>query len=285
MYMRLLEDPDILQTRVTKVTPPVDCCISASSQAIRAGMIPPSEVAISSPGTNTSDLTLDEDDEYDPIGRLGLNLHQGAACDVTFDLVRHLKRNAAVHVALKKRKLEGQAVQARFEDYIGDSRMTAGAIFKSGRVHLGNDILEFRQKKERDQLNAKLAIIKTAALKYHKRFEIYSKLLELGYVATTKKNTIKDLKVWLSVRKKKSDGAMPSVSKKLEEMEEKFKNRDVLTLRDYLIDEGKEVNLINQYLEDHTIAQQNHAVLDTASQGVVDVDVDGQQARRLDFRT
>jgi hypothetical protein len=52
-----------------------------------------------------------------------------------------------------------------------------------------------------------------------------------------------------------------------------------------LIDEGKEVNLINQYLEDHTIAQQNHAVLDTASQGVVDVDVDGQQARRFDFRT
>ncbi len=77
---------------------------------------------------------------------------------------------------------------------------------------------------------------------------------------------------------------MPSVAKKLEEMEEKFKNRDVLTLRDYLIDEGKEVNLINQYLEDdHTIAQQHHAVLDTASQGVVDVDVDvdvdGQQAR------
>jgi hypoxanthine-guanine phosphoribosyltransferase len=82
------------------------------------------------------------------------------------------------------------------------------------------------------------------------------------------------------VRKKKSVGAMPSVAKKLEEMEEKFKNRDVLTLRD-LIDEGKEVNLINQYLEDRTIAQHHHAVMDTASQGVVDidVDVDGQQAR------
>ena len=79
-------------------------------------------------------------------------------------------------------------------------------------------------------MNGKLAIIKTAALKYQKRFETYSKLLELGYVVTTKKNTIKDLKVWLSVRKKKSDGAMPSVAKKLEEMEEKFKNRDVLTL-------------------------------------------------------
>jgi hypothetical protein len=280
--MRLLEDPDILQTRVTKVTkvtPPVDCCLAASPQAIRAGMIPPSEVSFSSSATNTSDLTLD--DEYDPIGLLGLNLHQGAASDVTSDVIRHLKRSGAVHVSLKKRKLEGQAVQVRFEDYIGDSRMTAGGIFKSGRVHLGNDILKFRQKKERDQLNAKLAIIKTAALKYHKRFETYSKLMELGYVATTKKNTIKDLKVWLSVRKKKSDGAMPLVAKKLEEMEEKFKNRDVLTLRDYLIDEGKEVNLINQYLEDHTIAQQHHAVLDTASQGVVpvDVDVDGQQAR------
>jgi hypothetical protein len=269
--MRLLHDPDVLQTRVTQVTPPDDCYLAAAS-----GTILPSEVSIGSCATNISDLTPND---YDPIGSLGLNLHQGAACDITADVVQHLKRKGAVHVAFKKRKAEGEAVQARFEDFVGDLRMTAGTIFKSGRVLLGRDILEYKQEKERDQLNARLAIIKTSALKYQKRFETYSKLMESGYVATTKKKTIKDLKVWLSVRKKKSDGAMPSVAKKLEEMEEKFKNRDVLTLRDYLIDEGKEVNLINQYLGDHTIAQQHHAVLDTSSQGVVDVDADGQQAR------
>jgi hypothetical protein len=108
------EDRKKKPLRVTKVTPPVDCCLAASSQAIRAGMIPPSEVSISSSATNTSDLTLDEDDEYDQIGRLGLNLHQGAACDVTSEILRHLKR-------MKKRNLECQAgVQSRFEDYIGD---------------------------------------------------------------------------------------------------------------------------------------------------------------------
>ena len=268
--MRLLHDPDILQTRVTQVTqvtPPVDCW-----------RIPHSEVSISSCPTNVSDLTPTDDNEYDPIGRLGLNLHEGAACDITNDVIRHLKRNGAVHEAFKEKKAEGLAVQARFEDYIGDSRMTAGAIFKSGRVLLGRDILNFRQKKEQDQLDGKLAIIKTAALKYHKRFETYTNLMESGYVATNEKKINKDLKVWLSVRKKKSDGPMPSVTKKLRELEEKLKGHGVLTLRDYLIDEGKEEDLIDQYLEHSiTINQQHHAVLDTINRGVEDVVVGEQQ--------
>jgi hypothetical protein len=243
--------------------------------AAASGTIPPSGVSNSSCGTNISDLT--PDDDYDPIGSLGLNLHEGAACDVTGDLVRHLKRNGAVHVAFKKRKAEGQAVQTRFEDYVGDSRMTAGTIFKSGRVLLGNEILGYRQRKEQDQLIAKLAIIKTAALKYHKRFKTYTNLMESGYVTTNEKKINKHIKVWLSVGKKKSDGPMPSVTKKLWELEEKLKGHRVLTLRDYLMDEGKEEVLIDQYLEENAIALQHAA--DTTNQIVEDVDVDEQQAR------
>jgi hypothetical protein len=250
-------------TKVTEVTPSVDC-----------SSVPPSQVSIRSCPTNISDLTPADDDEYDPIGRLGLNFHQGAACEVTNDMIRHLKRNGAVHDAFVEKKAEGKAVQARFEDYIGDSRMTAGAIFKSGRVLLGKEILNFRQKKEQDQLDARLAIIKTAALKYQKRFKTYTDLMESGYVATNEKKTIKDLKVWLSVRKKRSDGAMPSVTKKLGELEEKLKGHAVLTLRDYLIDEGKEEDLINQYLKEHTITTQQHHAVDPISQGVEDADVD-----------
>jgi hypothetical protein len=175
--------------------------------------------------------------------------------------------------------VEGQAVQTRFEEFVGDSRMTAGTVFKSGSVLLGNEILEYRLRKEQDQLNAKLATIKTAALKYHKRFETYTKLMESGYATTNEKKINKDIKVWLSVRKKKSDGPMPSVTKKLGELEEKLKGHRVLTLRDYLMDEGKEEVLIDQYLEQHTIALQHAA--DTTNQGVedVDVDVNEQQAR------
>jgi hypothetical protein len=118
-------------------------------------------------------------------------------------------------------------------------------------------------------LNAKLATIKMAALKYQKRFETYTNLMESGYAITNEKKVNKDIKVWLSVRKKKCDGAMPSVTKKLGELEEKLKGHQVLTLRDYLMDEGKEEVLIDQYLE-HTIAIQRAA--DANNQGVEDVD-------------
>jgi hypothetical protein len=92
---------------------------------------------------------------------------------------------------------------------------------------------------------------------------------------------MKALKVWLSVRKKKSDGAMPSITKKLEELEEKVKGHAVLTLRDCLIDEGKEEDLIDKFLEEDNITQQPDAV-DTISQGVEDVDADvGEQQGRV----
>jgi hypothetical protein len=268
--MRLLHDPDILMTRVTEVTPAVDCL-----------SVPPSEVSISSCPTHVSDLTQASDEEYDPIGRLGLNMSQGAACDITHDIVRHLRRNGSVHEAFIKKKAEEKLVKERFEDFVGDSRMTAGVVFRSGQCTLSTNVLQCREKKEQDQLDAKLARIKSAALRYEKRFKTYTNLMESGYVATNKKKVNKDLKVWLSVRKKKSDGAMPSVTKKLEELEEKLKGHAVLTLRDYLIDEGKEEDLIDKFLEEDNITQQPHAV-DTISQGVEDVDADvGEQQGRV----
>ena len=131
---------------------------------------------------------------------------------------------------------------------------------------MGPDILQYRRQKEKDQLDAKLETIKTASLKYHKRLEFYSKMMESGYAATNEKKTSKDVKGWLSVRKKKLDGAMPLGAEKLRELEEKLKDRPVLGLRDYLVDEGKDEELIDQYL-DHYFAQ-------AAVEGVVaDVDV------------
>jgi hypothetical protein len=182
--MRLLHDPDILQTKVTEVTSPDDCYLAAASGTIRR-----SEASVSS-SSHISDLTLDDDD-YDPIGSLGLNMHQGAACDITADVVRHLKRNISVHVAFRKKKAEGEAVKERFEEFVGDSRMTSGVMYKAKKVLLGQDILGYRRGKEQANLSAKLATIKTAALKYHKRFKTYTDLMESGYATTNEKRVNK----------------------------------------------------------------------------------------------
>ena len=129
-------------------------------------------------------------------------------------------------------------------------------------------------------MDAKLETIKTASLKYHKRLEIYLKMMELGYAATNEKKTSKDIKGWLSVRKKKSDGAMPLGAERLRELEVKLKDRPVLALQDYLVDEGKDEDLIDQYLAhaavEGVVDVVDRVVLDGVAD-VADVDVQAQQ--------
>jgi hypothetical protein len=52
-----------------------------------------------------------------------------------------------------------------------------------------------------------------------------------------------ELKAWLAVRKKKQDGAMPTVLPKLKDLYSKLKETEPLTLRAYLLDEGHSEDL------------------------------------------
>jgi hypothetical protein len=72
--------------------------------------------------------------------------------------------------------------------------------------------------------------------KFNKRLEKYSTM-----ISSTRKEeeyTNIELKAWLAVRKKKQDGAMPTTSPKLKELYTKLKDREPLTLRHHLLDEG-----------------------------------------------
>ena len=65
----------------------------------------------------------------------------------------------------------------------------------------------------------------------------------------TKENPpLPELKLWMSVRKKKEDDPMPSKKDKVLELKGKLKNRAVLSLRECLLDEGKDVKTVDLYV-------------------------------------
>ena len=52
----------------------------------------------------------------------------------------------------------------------------------------------------------------------------------------------------MKVRKRKKDGAMPTVSDKLKSMYAQLKDKLPLTLKEYLLDEGKDGDLVDSLL-------------------------------------
>ena len=54
----------------------------------------------------------------------------------------------------------------------------------------------------------------------------------------------------MKVRKKKGDGKIPTTGRELKELYEKIKTREPLTLREFLIDEGKDPALVDRLLKD-----------------------------------
>ena len=124
--------------------------------------------------------------------------------------------------------------------------MTAGVIFKFGQCVLDKTILEYRSDKEKEKRQEDLDKVKSACRKYEDQLKNYKQLLSSGF-ETKEKPTLNELKLWMSVRKKKEDGPMPTTKVKLLELKGKLENRAVLSLRDYLLDEGRDLTLIDLY--------------------------------------
>ena len=226
--MRLLKDPEILQTKVTHVNSPA---------TLQSYQVTTEE--------KTHDVCYATDD---PIGPLGLNFHHGIAGDLTADLIRVWRKNYSVHKSLEQQKKAGQQANQRFKDFCKDQRMTAGTIFKFGKVVLDKNILEYRREKEAENEQKKIDALKTACQIYQKRMEKYENMIGSGY-ETSSKQTVSEIKLWLSVRKKKADGKMPQRREDLLKLQAKLQHRMVLTLREYLVDEGKAVSVVDRYLD------------------------------------
>ena len=98
-----------------------------------------------------------------------------------------------------------------------------------------------------DKKNAqKIEVVRKAILQYQKRFTEYEELVAAG-----KKHpfsSMKDLKVWISLRKKREDGSWPKTKPLMEVLYAKLKDRDILSLENYLKDEKKDVAFMGEAL-------------------------------------
>jgi cation transport regulator ChaC len=178
---------------------------------------------------------------------LNLNFVDGIAGTMTTDLMTFLLRKQKIHEAYEKRKEEGQRVRSRLQEALKGTRLTGGALFKVRKVVLCDEVLEVRRERDAAIQNTKMDGVVKLVERYNKRLEKYSTV-----IASTKKEqeyTVTELKAWLAVRKKRVDGPMPSTLAKLKELYEKLQNKEALTLREHLLDEGHSDTLITLVIE------------------------------------
>jgi hypothetical protein len=155
---------------------------------------------------------------------------------MTTDLMTFLLRKQKIHEAYQKRKEEGQRVRSRLQDALKGTMLTGGALFKVRKVVLCDEVLEVRKGRDTAIQNTKIDAVVKLVEKFNKRLEKYSTV-----VSSTRKEeeyTNVELKAWLAVHKKKQDGAMSTTSPKLKDLYNKLKDREPLTLRHHLLDEG-----------------------------------------------
>ena len=91
--------------------------------------------------------------------------------------------------------------------------MTAGTIFRSNQVCLGQPILEMRREKENEIMKMINEGIKKMCKKYKTQMAKYAHIIDCGYL-TKAKPSVADTKIWIQVRKNKTDRPIATKKKK-----------------------------------------------------------------------
>ena len=183
---------------------------------------------------------------------LNLNFSEGIAGDFTLDMLQHVKRKEKVHEAYLKRKKEGEETQERFNEFFKNVKLTAGNIFKFNKCVLDGDILAYRQNKEDESKQQQINVLKSLVKRYNRRLEEYLTISNNGSEAFLSKEpasyTNTELKKSVAVKKLKNDGPMPQTKAKLLSLFLAVRHRPIVSLQEFLVDEGKENKELDECL-------------------------------------
>ena len=206
----------------------------------------PNEVAI---GTSCQDIPDEISDlsKSSGLNLLALNFDDGESGTIMQDVLQYVLRRKKTHETYIKRREEARVVQKRLADALENVKLTGGALFKVGHVVLCKDVLLVRKERDINIHNKSVNAIKNSVDRYNKRLEDYKKIIFTHKNETT--YTMAELSTWLRVRKRKADGKFPTTRLKMWDLYEVYKDREPLSLRDYLIDEGKDVSMIGCLLK------------------------------------
>ena len=162
-----------------------------------------------------------------------INFAQGLAGYFTIDIIQHLVKKEKVGQNLNKRYKQGTLVQ---EEIDKSRRLTGGGLFKARHIILDINVLEIREKKEKEKADEKEKMVQGAILKYNKWKMAYDNIMQSGMEEKDYKSL--QFKSIINFKKRKLDKVVPTKAENLKIRCEEAKQQNVVTVREYLTDRG-----------------------------------------------
>lgn len=178
---------------------------------------------------------------------LNLNFVEGVAGTQTLDLLQHFLRKDAVHQAFLQRKKEGADARQRLEDAVKNTRLTGGLMFKVRHTRCDDEVLAIRRDMEKKKEVASAGAIMKAVEKYNAKLKKCEALIAKD--KDFSKYNASELKTWCNVRRRKEDGALPSLAKEVKSFASGMAGREPLSLKEHLMELGYVELLVDSILE------------------------------------
>jgi len=219
----LLKHPEVLKTKVSQTT---TTQLSPSHHEI-----PPAEtIIIPDSPTVLSELTADSDNLPK-----SLNLTSGYAGEFVTGMLQYAIKNEKNSENLSQRYKEGRTLKESLSEQ-ENKRFSAGSLFKSNRVAIDWEVLEYMEEKEKELLR-----IKSTSMSKHTNEYLTTKKLAEEILATSKKPEAmknSELKTLVKWKKRKGDDAIPSTKPLLLQRYSDTMGRLDLTLAQFLEENG-----------------------------------------------
>ena len=142
-------------------------------------------------------------------------------------------RKDKVRKNLSQRYDEGRLARRTIDT---TKRLTGGVMFKCNHIVLDEDILKYRESKEKEKVDQKEGIIVKAIEEYKSRKLAYDNVMN-GNV-TKQRYKAEHYKAIIHFKKKKADKAVPQLISQLKQRYRDIKDRTIFTLQEFLTDRG-----------------------------------------------
>ena len=251
----LLTKPEILATKKAAAKQNTNGTAAVGEDL---GLVPVDTVTV---GSNTlsdlSSLTEPPPKVFEVLDKV--NFEHGISAEFATNLVQYLIRNHHVKKQFEDRVEEGKSLREKLGEV---KKITAGQIFKAGSVALDSDVRDAVKDRINEKLQVELDKVGTAIVEYKERRIAYQRTInEVGEGVDPQLLSNKQLKNICFWRKRKGDDAMPSRKEELVHRFNDTKDRQELSLEDFLKSEkGLKDRIVSEYF-----ARQNNQETKIAS--------------------
>ena len=120
-----------------------------------------------------------------------------------------IQNNNKVKDKYKARIDKGKKCQMNLKDALKGITLTYGALYRCGIAVLGKDIWEYKKKKQKQQDDKHLIVLRNAAKNHQKRLQTYHDLIANKKKQDRSMYTAHDWKNYLFARMRKDDPDLP----------------------------------------------------------------------------